>query len=135
MPGCCGSMNVVHVKWSSCPTGDHNQAKGKAGHPTLAFECITDYNCRVIGIFGRSLALVTTRRLSRRWTQMCIALRLDGTRMCCGNITMMMEQVKMSKVRILFATMDIIAGQFLFPPTPMLIVVQSRGTSQQFNKS
>ena len=22
--GACGSMNVVHVKWSNCPAGDHN---------------------------------------------------------------------------------------------------------------
>jgi len=52
LPGCCGSMDVVHVKWSSCPTGDHNCAKGKAGYPTLIFQCITDYNPRVIGIYG-----------------------------------------------------------------------------------
>jgi len=52
LPGCCGSMDVVHVKWLSCPTGDHNRAKGKAGYPTLAFQCITDYTHRVIGIFG-----------------------------------------------------------------------------------
>ena len=52
LPGCCGSMDVVHVKWSSCPTGDHNRAKGKAGYPTLAFQCITDFNRRVIGIYG-----------------------------------------------------------------------------------
>ena len=52
LPGCCGSMDVVHVKWSSCPTGDHNRVKGKAGYPTLAFQCITDYNRRVIGIYG-----------------------------------------------------------------------------------
>ena len=52
LPGCCGSMDVVHVKWSSCPTGDHNRAKGKAGYPTLAFQCITDYNRRIIGIYG-----------------------------------------------------------------------------------
>ncbi len=45
-------MDVVHVKWSSCPTGDHNRAKDKAGYPTLAFQCITDYNHRVIGIYG-----------------------------------------------------------------------------------
>jgi len=52
LPGCCGSMDVVHVKWSMCPTGDHNRAKGKVGYPTLAFQCITDYNHRVIGIYG-----------------------------------------------------------------------------------
>jgi hypothetical protein len=52
LPGCCGSMDVVHVKWSQCPVGDHNRAKGKAGYPTLAFECITDFRRRIIGIFG-----------------------------------------------------------------------------------
>jgi hypothetical protein len=52
LPGCCGLMDVVHVKWSSCPTEDHNRAKGKAGYPTLAFQCITDCNRRVIGIYG-----------------------------------------------------------------------------------
>ena len=52
LPGCCGSMDVEHVNWSSCPTGDHNRAKGKAGYPTIAFQCITDYNCRVVGIYG-----------------------------------------------------------------------------------
>ena len=52
LPGCCGSMDVVHIKWSSCPTGDHNHVKGKAGYPTLAFQCITDYNRRIIGIYG-----------------------------------------------------------------------------------
>jgi len=52
LPGCCGSIDVVHIKWSSCPTGDHNRVKGKAGYPTLAFQCITDYNRRIIGIYG-----------------------------------------------------------------------------------
>ena len=52
LPGCCGSIDVVHIKWSSCPTGDHNCSKGKAGYPSLAFQCITDYNRRVIGIYG-----------------------------------------------------------------------------------
>ena len=52
LSGCSGSMDVVHVKWLSCPTGDHNRPKGKAGFPTLAFQCITDYNRRVIGIYG-----------------------------------------------------------------------------------
>ena len=51
-PGCCGSMDVVHVKWSKCPIGDHNRAKGKAGYPTLGFECITDFRRRIIGIYG-----------------------------------------------------------------------------------
>ena len=52
LPGCVGSMDVVHTKWSQCPTGDINRAKGKEGYPTLGFQYITDYNCRILGIFG-----------------------------------------------------------------------------------
>jgi hypothetical protein len=26
--------------------------KGKEGYPTFAFQCITDYNCHFLGIFG-----------------------------------------------------------------------------------
>lgn len=52
LPGCCGSMDVVYVKWCCCPTGDFNRAKGKSSYPTLAFECISNYNRRIIGIFG-----------------------------------------------------------------------------------
>ncbi len=45
-------MDVVHVKWSSCPTGDHNRAKGKGGYPSLVFQCITDFNLRILAIYG-----------------------------------------------------------------------------------
>ena len=51
LPGCVGSMDVVHVKWSHCPTGNHNCAKGKEGYPTLGFQCITDFNRRVMAIY------------------------------------------------------------------------------------
>ena len=49
LPGGCGSMDVVHVKWSNCPSCDLNCAKGKEGYPTLAFQCITDFNCCILG--------------------------------------------------------------------------------------
>jgi hypothetical protein len=52
LPGACGSIDVVHIKWSACPAGDHNRAKGKEGYRTVAFQCITDYNRRFLGIFG-----------------------------------------------------------------------------------
>jgi len=52
LPGACGSMDVVHVKWSSCPAGDANRAKGKEGYPTLAFQCITDFNRRILAVYG-----------------------------------------------------------------------------------
>jgi hypothetical protein len=52
LPGCVGFMDVVHVKGSICPTGNHNHAKGKEGYPTLGFQCITDFNWRVMAIYG-----------------------------------------------------------------------------------
>ena len=52
LPGCVGSMDVVHVKWANCPTGNHNRAKEKEGYPTLAFQCLTYFNSRVMAIYG-----------------------------------------------------------------------------------
>jgi hypothetical protein len=52
LPGCIGLNNVLHIKWNNCPTGDHNRAKGKEGYPSLRFQCITDYNNCILGIFG-----------------------------------------------------------------------------------
>ncbi len=52
LPGACGSMDVVHIKWSNCPAGDYNRAKGKEGYPTMAFHCITDNNRLILAIYG-----------------------------------------------------------------------------------
>ena len=52
LPGCAGSVDVVHVKWANCPAGDYNRSKGKASYPSLAFEVITDYDRRILGVFG-----------------------------------------------------------------------------------
>ncbi len=52
LPGCVGSMDVVHVKWSNCPTGNHNRAKEEEGYPNLGFQCITDFNQRIMAIYG-----------------------------------------------------------------------------------
>jgi hypothetical protein len=53
VPGACGSVDVVHIKWSSCPAGDYNQAKGKEGYPSiLGFQVITDFNWRILGVYG-----------------------------------------------------------------------------------
>ncbi len=48
LPGCCGSIDVVHVKWANCPAGDFNRAKGKETFPSPGFQCITDFNRRVL---------------------------------------------------------------------------------------
>ena len=50
LPGAMGSVDVVHVKWSNCPAGDFNRAKGKQSYPSLAFECITDFDKYPLGV-------------------------------------------------------------------------------------
>ena len=50
LPGAAGSIDVVHLKWSNCPAGDHNRCRGKEQFPTLAFECVTDNSRRILGI-------------------------------------------------------------------------------------
>ena len=50
--GAAGSVNVVHVKWSNCPASHHNHSKRKEGYPTLAFECVSNYDRRITGVFG-----------------------------------------------------------------------------------
>ena len=50
LPGACGSMDVVHVKWSNFPAGDHNRAKGKEGYTMLGFQCITDFNWLILAV-------------------------------------------------------------------------------------
>ena len=50
--GACGLMDVVHVKWLNCPAGDYKRAKGKEWYLSIAFQCITDYNCRIFVVYG-----------------------------------------------------------------------------------
>lgn len=45
-----GSMDVVHTKWSNCPTGDFNRAKGKESFPSIAFQCISNFDRRIMGV-------------------------------------------------------------------------------------
>ncbi len=52
LPGAMGSANVVHVKWSNCPAGDYNRSKGKKSYPSLAFECIPDFNQHICHVHG-----------------------------------------------------------------------------------
>lgn len=42
LPGCVGSMDVVHVAWDKCPAAWFNLHCGRYGHPTVAFNCIVD---------------------------------------------------------------------------------------------
>jgi hypothetical protein len=44
--GCCLCAVV------SVPLGDLNRAKGKESFPSLALECVTDFNWRIMGVCG-----------------------------------------------------------------------------------
>ena len=44
LPGCGGSIDVVHLKWSSCPAGDINRCTGKEGFPTVSFQVISGFD-------------------------------------------------------------------------------------------
>ncbi|KAL7462574.1 hypothetical protein ACHAXS_002959 [Conticribra weissflogii] len=50
LPGCGGSIDVVHVKWSNCPAGDFNRCKGKESFPLLAREVISGFNQEILGM-------------------------------------------------------------------------------------
>jgi hypothetical protein len=52
LPGAVGSVDVVHVRWANCPAGDFNRSKGKESYPSLAFQCITDIDRKILGVFG-----------------------------------------------------------------------------------
>jgi len=87
LPGCCRSMDVVHVKWTPCPTGDHNCAKGKGGIPVLRFSALP------ISITGswpstvHNLVPEITRR-SLRTILTFILFKWVGIMMSCGIITL-----------------------------------------------
>ncbi len=40
------------MKRANCPAGDYNHSKGKDFYPSLVFECITDYDHCILGVFG-----------------------------------------------------------------------------------
>jgi hypothetical protein len=50
LPGCGGSIDIVHVKWSKCPTGDISPCKGKEGYPPVAFEVVPGFECQILGV-------------------------------------------------------------------------------------
>ena len=65
LPGACGSMDVVHVKWSNCPSGDSNHVKGKEGYPTLAFQCIPDFNRCILGVYGPQFGTFNDKQIMK----------------------------------------------------------------------
>jgi hypothetical protein len=97
LPGCCRSMDVFHVKWSACPTGNHNCAKGKTGYPSLGCQCITNLNHRILAVYGPQFGTRNTRRLLRT-VPTFISKELIGIRVSFRGITLQRGESNMIKV-------------------------------------
>jgi hypothetical protein len=130
LPGCCDSMDVVHMQWSQCPTSDLNRAKGKESLPTLAFECVTDFNRQILGVYGPHFGSRNDKEIVKSnptvlevtlgWLSQVFGstIRQAGLFVCC-------------KVCISFATMDICAGQRQFVPIHKYYKGVQKDTSHQ----
>jgi hypothetical protein len=98
LPGCVGSMDVVHVKWANCPTGDHNHAKGKEGYPTLVFQCLTDFNCRVMVIYGPQFGSHNDKDIVKHDDNVRPSDLIGCLPIQCGNILMPTEMLNQREV-------------------------------------
>jgi hypothetical protein len=63
LPGVCSSIDVVHMKSSSCSTDDRGGAKGKEGFTTLGFQCITDYNRQILAVYGSQFGVANDKQI------------------------------------------------------------------------
>jgi hypothetical protein len=104
LPGCVGLMDVLHIKWNNCPTGDHNRAKGKEAYPSLGFQCITNYNSCILGIFGPMFGAQNDKKLIKRF------LEGDSAAFGCG-IIWRADECMWRKVCTSFAIMGMYNGR------------------------
>ena len=66
LPGCMGSKDVVHVKWSRAPAGDFNRCKGKESYPTIAFQCVSNFERRILGVSRAQYGTRNDKSIVRR---------------------------------------------------------------------
>ena len=90
LPGCGGSVDVVHVKWSKFPAGDVNHAKGKEGFPSLAFEVVMGFDQQILGVSKVTLVMITISR-SCEFTKQYSVSGMAGREMWSGSGTTSME--------------------------------------------
>ena len=50
LPGCCGSVDCVHLVWDKFPAGYLSQCKGKENHATLAFQAVVSRTRRILAL-------------------------------------------------------------------------------------
>jgi hypothetical protein len=66
LPGAMGSKDVVHVKWSRAPAGDFNRCKGKESYPSIAFQCISNFEWRIMGVSRAQYGTRNDKSIVRR---------------------------------------------------------------------
>ena len=55
----------MHIKWSNCPAGDVNRAKGKEGYPSIAFEVVTGYDRQILGVSSAHFGTRNNKQIVR----------------------------------------------------------------------
>ncbi|KAL7502822.1 hypothetical protein ACHAXN_000722 [Cyclotella atomus] len=69
LPGCAGSIDVVHCKWAHCPAGDRVKAKEKEQFPSVAFECVTNNRRKILGIAPVQFGSRNDQHISERYAR------------------------------------------------------------------
>ena len=65
-------LTLFHVKRANCPAGDFNCSKGKESYPSLAFECITDFDRRILGVFGPQFGSNNDKQIIKIENNICM---------------------------------------------------------------
>jgi hypothetical protein len=75
LPGCGGSIDVIHIKWSACPAGDRNRCTGKEKYPTLSFEVVSDNARRILAVSSVQYGTRGMINTLSRWMRQCLILK------------------------------------------------------------
>lgn len=65
LPGCVGSIDATHLKWSMCPRTLTNICTGKESFPSIAYQVVVDHSRRILhisqGMYGSLNDITITR--------------------------------------------------------------------------
>ena len=50
LPGCTGSIDVVHIGWNACPANLLHLYKGKESYPSIAYEVIVNQAREIMAV-------------------------------------------------------------------------------------
>ena len=90
--------------------GDHNRAKGKEGYPTLAYQCITDFNRCILSVYGPQFGTCNDKVIVKHDTHVK-KIRTDRLFMdTCWQFMLQMAVSVMTEVCMSSATMVICRG-------------------------